>query len=103
MSSGGPAKQLQAVKFPRGQRTQRLGITGSACKSIYHPLLPGFQEARGWLLFETGSPMDSYIPGWPGTECLSKDDLELFVLLPPLPECWDYRHAAPDLIYRVGD
>lgn len=99
----GTSQAAAGCQVPKRTEETKSGITGSVCKSIYHPLLPGFQEASGWLLFETGSPVDSYIPGWPGTECVAKGDLELLVPLPPLPECWDYGHMAPYLLYRVGD
>ena len=31
-------------------------------------------------------------PGWP-TCCTVEHDLELLILLPPFPECWDYREC----------
>lgn len=31
-----------------------------------------------------------------------KDDLELKILLPPLPECQDYRLVPPHLVYVVA-
>jgi hypothetical protein len=40
-------------------------------------------------------------PNWPQNDCVSKNDLDLLTLLPPLPEYWDYRHASPWLVYVV--
>lgn len=43
-------------------------------------------------VFESGSHV-----GWAHfkNHCGAKDDLELIILLPPLPECWDYRYILP--------
>lgn len=36
-----------------------------------------------------------YIPGWPPLCCIVKDDLELLILLLPLPKYWNHRHDPP--------
>lgn len=46
-----------------------------------------------YFSFETGSP------GWPQTDCIAKVILELFVQLPPLPECWDHKQIPLPLPY----
>lgn len=34
-------------------------------------------------------------PGQPRTRCVVEDDVEILVLLPPPPRCWDYRLYHP--------
>jgi hypothetical protein len=34
-------------------------------------------------------------PGWPCTHYVSQAGLELVILLPLLPQCWDCRHVSP--------
>jgi hypothetical protein len=41
----------------------------------------------------------SHSPGWPHTCYVPGGDLELLVLLPLLPGCWDHRCAAPHLFH----
>lgn len=41
----------------------------------------------------------SCVPGWLQTQIVAKDDFELLTLVPPPPECWDYGHVPPWLVY----
>ena len=41
--------------------------------------------------------------GWPWICSAPADNLELLILLPPPPECWDYRCDSPSLVlWSVG-
>ena len=40
-------------------------------------------------------------PGWLQTQYEAEDDLELLILLPPLPMCWDYRWVPLCLVYGL--
>lgn len=40
--------------------------------------------------------------GWPYVGCKAEDDLELLILPPLLPECWDYRHGLPHAVYVLS-
>lgn len=49
-----------------------------------------------WL--ETGSLSSN--PVWPlTTHYIAKEDLEILVLLPLIPVCWDHNHASSYLVY----
>lgn len=44
---------------------------------------------------------DSLIsPGWPWTNCIAKDDLQVLAFLSPPPKFWDYKYV-PQLIYTM--
>lgn len=55
MSSGEPANQPQAIKLPRGQSSQRLGIERLSLH--HHTLLDGYWRAGLVCFFEMGSPI----------------------------------------------
>ena len=38
---------------------------------------------------------------WPRIHSVSEDDLERLILLPPPPQCWDYRQAPLHLVNSV--
>lgn len=46
-----------------------------------------------YFSFETGSP------GWLQTDRVAKVILELFLQLPPLPECWDHKQIPWPYFY----
>ena len=41
--------------------------------------------------------------GWPGTSYISEADLELLILLPLPPQCWDYKRAPTLPVKAVLD
>lgn len=43
----------------------------------------------------------SCIPGWSQSGHVAEDNLELIILLLPPPECWDYRHMSPLMVFKV--
>lgn len=40
------------------------------------------------------------MPGWPLLYYVAEDDVELLILLPPLPTYWDYRHV-PECLTEI--
>jgi hypothetical protein len=45
--------------------------------------------------------MEFYYSNRKVTNVVSKNIIELLVILPLPPECWDYRHTPPHLVYTV--
>lgn len=37
-------------------------------------------------------------PGWSPTSCTAQEDFRLPIVLPPFPNCCDYRHVPPHVV-----
>jgi hypothetical protein len=61
------------------------------------PLEPLHQSSFLLLFFETSQAILNSLGSlaWPGTCYVAQTDLELKILLPEPPKCWDYRHVPP--------
>lgn len=55
-----------------------------------------------FLLFDLGRSVFLYCPGWFGIHYVTRADLKFIaILLPRLPECYDYRHGLQYLVSSV--
>lgn len=64
--------------------------------------LPLGSEVGGHRAFLQGFVLRQGLlyPGWPQTHYVANEDLELLILWPPPPECWDDRCASPTWLMR---
>lgn len=78
-------------------------------EELYHPVPLEFSTFRAWVSHNKGVVLSSldtyemcYFGGRGGGEkgSQAQSGLELHVLLPPPPQCWNYKHVPPTLDLR---
>lgn len=81
----------------KAHRLPVLTVGGRHAKSLStacHMWLPGKGCSLPWLAFPgfLEDRISFCTPGWSGTHYVGQHGLELSILLPPPPECWDHGH-----------
>ena len=77
------APRLQMPPTEATPAVEQLGLRASET--------PCFLCLLFFNFLETGFHDTARFPGWPQTCYEAKDDLELWILLPPPLKCWDYK------------
>ena len=71
------------------------GVIALCSKSLHiSNCLPSVNDNVGKYIGSWHLTQLSCSPGWPLTHYVAEDDLELQILLPPPPNCWDHKHAT---------